>query len=128
MFFNYLFIILGVNIVILIGIILIVIGRHSKVFNDKEFEVSIKNLELIINCYKHSILIPIKVKMEKNYDLDYTSQTNAIKKFQQEERNLITIATKKILNDYISLSLRKSLMKYFNIDSLTLFVLTKLKG
>jgi len=121
---------LGLEVVILIVLILIFYLNKKKTtnFNEQEYVVAIKTLQLTIDCYNKSILTPFKEQVQASYDLNPESPTNAIKKFDREMHELITNSAKEILKNYISVDSRKVLMKYYNIDALTLFVLTNLKG
>ena len=120
----------GIEVVILIVLILLFVKNKKETtnFNEQEYVVAIKTLQLIIDCYNKSILTPFKEQMQIGYDLNPESPTNAIKKFEREMHDLITKSAKELLKKFISADLRKVLMKYYNIDSLTLFVLTNLKG
>ena len=116
------------SILILICIILQIKVKRRIIFAQEEYVVATKHLEMIINCYKTSVLEHKLGVLHKTHNLDKDSQFNAIKKFDEENNNLISECAKDILKNYVNDNSKIILAKYFSSDGLILFVITNLKG
>ena len=121
---------LGISTVLLLICMLVlqIMGRRRIIFKEEEYIVASKHLELIINCYKNSILTPKVEALQQSHDLDKKSQFNAIGKFIDLSNNLTSEAAKDILENYTNEKSKIVLAKYFSADALTLFVIANLKG
>ena len=110
-----------------ICITLQIIAKRRIIFKEEEYIVATKHLELMINCYKTSVLEPKLLSLQKTHDLDKNSQFNAIKKYEELRDNLIIECAKEILKNYTNEKSKKILAKYFSANGLILFVITNLK-
>lgn len=111
-----------------ICLILQIMARSRLIFKEEEYIVATKHLELMINCYKTSVLDPKIAILQRNHDLDKNSQVNSIKSFEELHNKLISQCAGEILKKHVNKNSRKILAKYFSEDGLILFVITNLKG
>lgn len=96
-------------------------GRES------EFVVNRNVLLDVIELYKESILLN-KIRMLKiQYDLNEKSPTNSRQAFEKAKNELISETVKEIIKNYLSKECAKSLLQYYNIDGLSLLIITHLK-
>lgn len=116
------------TILLLICITLQILSRYRLIFKEEEYVVATKHLEMIINCYKTTMLEPKIAALQQNHDLDKTSQVNSIKAFAETHNKLISQCAGEILKKHVNRNSRKILAKYFSEDGLILFVITNLKG
>lgn len=95
--------------------------------SENEFAISLKVLNDTIDLYKESILNPKIMTLRHQYDLDPNSRTNSIKAFQEVLNTLISESAKEIMKNYISNDCYKTLILYYNINGLVLYIITQLK-
>jgi hypothetical protein len=65
--------------------------------------------------------------MEKQYNLDTTSKVNSQVSFEKAKDELVAESTKIIIKSYLSEKCLKSLLRHYNIDGLSLLIITHLK-
>jgi hypothetical protein len=94
---------------------------------DSEFRVNHVLLMSIIEIYKETILHDLLIGLERQYNLDATSKVNSQVAFEKAKHEAIKESTKIIITKYLSKPCLKSLLRHYNIDGLSLLIITHLK-
>ena len=123
----YLFLIALVLICSLFLLIVYILFKNLGRKTEEDFIVNVQVLTNIIDIYKESILLDRIEDIKRQYDLNPKSQTNSIKVFEKQQNDLISEATKEIINTYISRSCFKTLLRYYGLAGLGLLIITHLK-
>ena len=94
---------------------------------EKEFKTSISALNGVVEAHVQMIFDEEVSRLRSQFDLKVESQTNSKKQFIQAFDDLCNQTTKIIMKTYLSKSLLKTLLEYYTIEGLTLFVLSILR-
>jgi hypothetical protein len=122
--------VLFINSLILISILSIVFSFIvARLLRDREseFVVNYNVLMNLIEIYKETILLNKINLLSKQYDLNEKSQTNSIQAFEKAKSELISESVKEIIKVYLSKDSLNSLLQHYNIDGLSLLIVTHLK-
>jgi hypothetical protein len=94
---------------------------------EQDFQVNYQVLINIVEIYKETIFLNSLSIMEKQYNLDTTSKVNSQVSFEKAKDELVAESTKIIIKSYLSEKCLKSLLRHYNIDGLSLLIITHLK-
>lgn len=92
-----------------------------------EYLVLLAVLDSLIDNYKNNFISPKIEKLENGIDIDPKSQTNALTYFQEQKNELYQTSLKEIINDYLTTDQKKVLSKYFSTQSLSLYIISRIK-
>jgi len=110
-----------------IFIILLIILNQQKDRKDFTFVISYDIFNNIITNYIEIIFIPKVNYLKTIYNLDKDSKVNSIKSFNEEIDKIISESVKEIIQKYTSKKCLKSLLKYHNINGLSIIIALQLK-
>jgi hypothetical protein len=110
-------------------LIIIILFGIIKYFRDleSEFVINYKVLLEVIELYKESVLLNKIRVLQKQYDLNEQSKTNSRQAFEKAKNELISESVKIIIKDHLSKNCIKSLLNRYNVDGLSLLIITHLK-
>lgn len=92
-----------------------------------EYLVLLAVLDSLIDNYKNNFISPKIEKLENGIDIDPKSQTNALTYFQEQKNELYQSSVKEIINNYLTTDQKKVLSKYFSTQSLSLYIISRIK-
>jgi hypothetical protein len=121
LFISFLSLLSTLIVIILVGVI-----KHFKDL-ESEFVINYKVLLEVIELYKESILLNKLQILQRQYDLNEQSKTNSRQAFEKAKNELISESVKIIIKDHLSKKCTNSLLNHYNIDSLSLLIITHLK-
>ena len=102
-------------------------GWESKKTKEDEFTTAISALNGIVEAHVQTIFEERIGQLRSKFDLKAESQTNSSNQFVNAFDDLCNQTTKIIIKTYLSESLLRTLLKYYKIEGLTLFILSILR-
>ena len=122
-------------VLIFILVILLILSKYNYLlkhtlykYNEDEFVVAMKTLDLTLEYYKNNILDPVVIKLQSKYDLNIESKTYAGKAYHDVLKQTHILAIQEIMSKYLNQSTHKILNKYFNDDTLILLMMDNFKS
>jgi hypothetical protein len=118
-------IILIAQLILLIIIIFILIRKSGD--NDQQFIIANTFLKNVCDIYYDSTLKNKIEEIKKTFDLDPQSRTNSIVAFNKQYNELLAESAKQIVRGYISKNCLKTLLTYYDMNSIILTIVFYLK-
>lgn len=94
---------------------------------DTDFVVNYNVLLNVIELYIETILRGKINILSRQFDLNENSKTNSILAFEKAKDELISNSVKDIMNMYLSKNCLRSLLRHYNVEGLSLLIITHLK-
>jgi len=127
-FLDFYYQILGV---ILLLVLIYFVFQHFKVkkstFAESEITVCNYILGSATTNYKNSYFLQRYQQLLETHDLNQSSPTNSVKKFNREYEELLKQSAKEVYNNHLSNNVKKICLKYFTIDALLLQIISNLR-
>ena len=121
------------NIFLLIIISILVFTLYYSKKN-KTYQVQVSQFKLmltillnIIETYRDQVYLPILERNSRSFDLDPTSKTNSIVAYTKMQNELLAKSATEILTRYTIPEVLTELKKCYNMEYLTLLIVTNLK-
>lgn len=104
-----------------------VTSKNEHNMSKDEYLVLLAVLDSLIDNYKNNFISPKIEKLEDGIDVDPNSQTNALAYFHEKKNELYQTSLKEIINNYLTTDQKKILSKYFSTQSLSLYIISRIK-